>query len=702
MKTTFSELYELFYVAAYGCNRRCEEEIRKVFFSHKKDTPFLFFEFFLTQPLPKDWPEDRLKDVYVVAPFAPRMAEHSVVVPIQNDDKSELVFRNCDALKGIQLIFRLDKSRLALHTWEHWSSRRLKPPPGKAALAAPIEPDMAETPVLVDDRSTAARYWVRFVDQWTMRWQCHSYLSVSEAEPLTNLNARLLCDLLKPLFVDNLDTQVSGLFVPIASSRLYYGGIWALMPGLKSDTEECFRKQIGLQLSQLAERTYLPVLTVLYEHWLERLHKEYLDEDKDHKPKLAAEQFEVEVGEQLKARYNGNLPKAVFQNVFFSLAKSPPESTPHRHTGTEAADEIETLMINLWHRRETTDSWRARNVFEESLIFEHYLICSECMAQLVSRVIVAAKTLRKTGKTLPGCLVVGGAGSGKEDLARMLRLFSVDPDPVDKKQKGYYEGKEYVVNLASIRPAPLTAAVVTGLELKGSHEIRFPGILYRLREETSTNKTGPPTLRLDEFNSMDPDSQGVLLRFLDNSEIVALGCLEDAKDPDHKLTNCLVVGIMNEDPEDISREKAMEFFRNGEYLGKFMGDLLYEHFFRLRRLRPDVMYRMIRNGKFVIPALSQRRQDIPLLFRVYINKELKAIRAGKSKEQWRLHISLDVLDRLVRDDLSWPGNVRQLQALTKIVAERLWCEQQGGDWYVVTLPVLDMALREVGLLAESV
>lgn len=91
MNVDVDDLYQLFYVAAYGCNRTCEHEIKSAFSKHLEMIPFLFFEYFLTQPLPKQaivhqrqaekgW-QDREQTTYLVAPFAARMAEHSVVVP---------------------------------------------------------------------------------------------------------------------------------------------------------------------------------------------------------------------------------------------------------------------------------------------------------------------------------------------------------------------------------------------------------------------------------------------------------------------------------------------------------------------------------------------------------------------------------------------------------------------------------------------
>ena len=95
MDVSFDDLYELFYVVSYGFNCRCKEEIQEVFYAYDQGTPFLFYEFFLSQPIPKCplpqkvWGTDWVDNIYVIAPFAPRMAEHATLVPrISDEDES--------------------------------------------------------------------------------------------------------------------------------------------------------------------------------------------------------------------------------------------------------------------------------------------------------------------------------------------------------------------------------------------------------------------------------------------------------------------------------------------------------------------------------------------------------------------------------------------------------------------------------------
>jgi len=477
-----------------------------------------------------------------------------------------------------------------------------------------------------------------------------------------------------------------------------------MLPGLKEDNSEKlkgFRKTVGLSVAKLINRCYLPALAIMHEHWMETLvaHREDANNQQITMPKS-----------DYGFRMDGP-GGAEYRNPFFQLK----EKKILECRSLEVVDGIENSFCRLWENDGIENSfcrlWEKRyanysgnlnkkktKALKDNLIFKKYLVCSELMTQLLFSVVKSANTLFK-GKSdsLPACLVVGGAGSGKEKLARMLRLFSRD----------YQDGQEYVINMASIRPALLTSAIMVGVELSTTVgqipiKCKIHGLLQRIRKKADDK---PPTIIFDEFNSMDPDSQGVLLRFLDNSEIVALSALDDQKAGE---TNCLIIGIMNEDPDDISRERAMEFLRSGQYLGNFLGDLLYEHFLSIRRLRPDIMYRMIRNGKFVIPPLCERGEDIPMLFHVFVRDELERLLQREQPSNIisnlpRVHLPLDVLSRLTASDLLWPGNVRQLQALAKLVADCLSAKAliSPNNYHIVKLPILEKALRQVGLVKNQ-
>lgn len=182
-----------------------------------------------------------------------------------------------------------------------------------------------------------------------------------------------------------------------------------------------------------------------------------------------------------------------------------------------------------------------------------------------------------------------------------------------------------------------------------------------------------PTIVLDELNSMNIESQGVLLRFLEKAEIMPIGSYEDElwingkanKDYREFLTDFLIVGLMNEDPEEITRERAIRFLKQKDsYISGLLGDMLYEYIIKTRRLRPDLRQRMMRNGKLKLPELEKRRADIPSIFYMILD--------GTKKDFFQdseVRISMDALEYLIRPDLKWNENVRLLQTLTKKVAE---------------------------------
>ncbi|MBA3017522.1 MAG: hypothetical protein FP811_05140 [Desulfobacteraceae bacterium] len=674
---TFDDLYELFYVVSYGFNNRCRKAIQEVYYAYDQDSPFMFYEFFLSQPIPKSpypeqvWGENWDKNIYAIAPFASRMAEHSTLVPHipDNNEPVEIDYRTADILQKLKLFFPWKTLALTRDAWNHWSGIKetFKHP-------KPMAVDWDK----VDDGTTGISYFLGLVRKWSLAWQKKEY------NP-KNKRAKALFELYKPLLKTGKEQVVPGVFVPMASDNLFYGGIWIMLPGLKKDHIDRFSKAVGLSVAKLINRSYLPALAILHEHWLETLVVN------SHSSQENDDEIKVDVNELFPIQ---ELDHANYRNPFSGL----PEYNGPKNNSIEVVHEIECLFNRLWESRNNIPTKLSE--LKVGLIFRKYLVCSEVMTQLLLNIIKSSKTLSKSTDNLPACLVIGGPGSGKEKLARMLRLFSED----------YRGGQEYVINMASIRPGPLTSALMAGLDVSWSRTLEsgkqassayeFCGLLRRIRDKSNPKGKNHPTVIFDEFNSMDPDSQGVLLRFLDNSEIVPIGAIED--ETSTEMTNCLVVGIMNEDPDDISRERAMEFFRSGEYLGSFLGDLLYEHFLRIRRLRPDIKYRMIRNGKFAIPDLRERGEDIPMLFHVFVRNELERILPDGSPRP-RIHFPLDMLDRLTASDLLWPGNVRQLQALAKVVADYLSAQPAilPNNYYIVKLPILEKALQQVGLVKNQ-
>jgi transcriptional regulator with PAS, ATPase and Fis domain len=163
----------------------------------------------------------------------------------------------------------------------------------------------------------------------------------------------------------------------------------------------------------------------------------------------------------------------------------------------------------------------------------------------------------------------------------------------------------------------------------------------------------------DELNSLDLDTQGALLRFLESGELLSLGDYKDA----HRDVDALIVGVMNENPDTITKVRTIDrIVRDKQVFGGLLGDFLYEFFRGQRRLRDDLYFRMARGGEIVMPELRQRREDIPILFFLTVKKELiPTVQIGKDK--WGIELS--TYDELMDKSFQWEGNVRELQALAR-------------------------------------
>ena len=196
------------------------------------------------------------------------------------------------------------------------------------------------------------------------------------------------------------------------------------------------------------------------------------------------------------------------------------------------------------------------------------------------------------------------------------------------------------------------------------------------------------------------------MRFLENAEITPIGGYEDEMLVDGEddkayrefITDFLVVGLMNEDPEAITREEAIRFLEKEKYIGGLLGDLLYEHILKIRRLRPDLRSRMMRNGIFKMPKLAEHRADIPVIFYGLMDKY-----KGDYFVNGKIRITMDALEYLMSPEWDWPENVRLLETLTKKVVEIVYedYEDKEDKLIIVRERHIRKAMKEIGMLKES-
>ena len=209
-------------------------------------------------------------------------------------------------------------------------------------------------------------------------------------------------------------------------------------------------------------------------------------------------------------------------------------------------------------------------------------------------------------------VIEGETGTGKELVARMIHRFS------QRAKQPFVP-----VDCAAIAPSLLES------ELFGAMRGAFTGAdRDRVGVFEAANRG---TVFLDEIGEIDKSFQANLLRFLQEREIRPLGASR-AKEVDVR-----VICATNRDLQRLVDE------------GKFREDLWY----RLNTVR------------IVMPPLRERRDDIPLLARFYVNKynglynrDVKLMDSGVHALQ----------------DYTWPGNVRQLQHVIErltILADRI-------------------------------
>ncbi|WP_095192482.1 sigma-54-dependent Fis family transcriptional regulator [Pseudomonas sp. Irchel 3A7] len=215
------------------------------------------------------------------------------------------------------------------------------------------------------------------------------------------------------------------------------------------------------------------------------------------------------------------------------------------------------------------------------------------------------KTCDLIDKVAPGkasVLLLGETGVGKEVIARSLHLRS--------ERAG---GPFVALNCAAISP-DLIEAELFGVE-RGAYTGAQQSRMGRFE------RANGGTLFLDEIIELTPRAQASLLRVLQEGELERVG------DSQTRRVDVRVIGATHDD------------------LGQAVKD---------GRFRADLYYRL--NVYPVrIPALRDRREDIPLLIEHFLEK------LHLSYDKKTLGLSDRANEACLRYD--WPGNIRELENL---------------------------------------
>jgi DNA-binding NtrC family response regulator len=270
-------------------------------------------------------------------------------------------------------------------------------------------------------------------------------------------------------------------------------------------------------------------------------------------------------------------------------------------------DIAHTVQNALAHKRAEQEITRLRETVVATTLPKELIGQSETM----TRVFEAIRTVGPTDATV---LITGESGTGKELVARAIHAASAR------------KFNPFVV----IHCGALTETLLES-ELFGHEKGAFTGAQYRKKGSFEIAEGG--TVFLDEIGDVSLKTQTDLLRVLQEHEIHRVG----GNQPIHADFRC--ISATNRDLEALIEEKQ----------------------FRL-----DLYYRL---NVFPIhlPALRQRKEDIPLL----ANYFLKKFSDSMSKRVSRICPSaMKVLQRY-----DWPGNVRELEN----AIERAMVVVQGPD-----------------------
>jgi DNA-binding NtrC family response regulator len=217
-------------------------------------------------------------------------------------------------------------------------------------------------------------------------------------------------------------------------------------------------------------------------------------------------------------------------------------------------------------------------------------------ARSFTDVLKLAETVAPTDSTV---LISGESGTGKEVVARFLHTLS------DRGERAFNS-----INCGAL-PESLLESELFG-HVKGS----FTGAV-RDKDGLLVAADGG-TLFLDEIGEMSPATQVKLLRALQEREVIPVGSTETIS------VDVRIIAATNRELEDEIRR------------GQFRSDLYY-------RLNVIALH---------LPPLRERRDDIPLLARYFLDG--LAERDG---------VTLELTDEAlaVLGEYDWPGNVRELE-----------------------------------------
>ncbi|MCX6355318.1 MAG: sigma-54 dependent transcriptional regulator [Candidatus Aureabacteria bacterium] len=290
-----------------------------------------------------------------------------------------------------------------------------------------------------------------------------------------------------------------------------------------------------------------------------------------------------------------------------------------------------TLKRALTHRGLLKENINLKRELQGIYRFENIVGTSEPMQKIFRKI-------EKVADTDSTVLIYGESGTGKELVARALHYNSIRRE------------KPFVAVSCSALPESLLESELFG-HVRGS----FTGAIAN--KDGLFKAADGGSIFLDEVGTTSPAIQASLLRVIQEKEVKPVGATKNIK------VDVRVIAASNERLEDKIKN------------GTFREDLYY----RLSVIPID------------LPALRERREDIPLLVEHFMRRAL-----AKRGNSFNLKVGGDVLDIFTGYD--WPGNVREIEN----VIERVVALSDGGVVLPEHLPEKIIEMTKTRNLKEFV